>query len=430
VRRYREILEALQPEERKRLELERERMGIALEVRETVPGGTAQAAGRKKEPPVAAGSARVRKAEPRNKKVPYDPRRLPVLDPSGSYSASWVITECMKEFGKSGMVATVDSDLASTSGLEAGLSWADSTKAFNVGVAESNMMNIGEALAVLGYNTWVSTFCPFFDWRVMRRIAIGCQERAEVIESGGWLSEGHNLDLVFLATAPNLETRTNGATHMGNDDSLVFSELAGVKIVDISCPNQLIGFMRWIMEGNKGLVYARIPRAPSGVLYGKDFTFEYGRGYRLRAGAGTSCGGTSAEDAATDAATIVSSGRGVYEALKAAEILEREGMKTAVIDMPTFDPALMLDVYRGGKPVILAEQNNGYLLKMTQELLLRGNAAALGRAGMIIPINCRNDRGERRYVHSATYQQLLDRFGLSPEKLAETVKRSLTGWTP
>lgn len=125
------------------------------------------------------------------------------------------------------------------------------------------MMNVGEALAALGYNTWVSIFCPFFDWRVMRRIAIGYQERREVIESGGWLSDGHNLDLTFLATAPNFETRTNGSMHMGNDDSLVFSEIAQVRIVDISCPNQLMGFMKWVMEGNRGLVYARIMRAAS-----------------------------------------------------------------------------------------------------------------------------------------------------------------------
>ncbi|MDP2790258.1 MAG: hypothetical protein Q8O15_00705, partial [Rectinemataceae bacterium] len=255
---------------------------------------------------------RVGKAEPRDKKIPYDPARLPVLDPSRSYMASWVVTECMKEFGRSGKIATVDADLASTSGLEGGLSWADSTKAFNVGVAESNMMNVGEAMAVLGYNTWVSTFCPFFDWRVMRRIAIGYQERCEVIKAGGWLSDGHNLDLTFLATAPNFETRTNGSTHMGNDDSLVFSEIAHVKIVDISCPNQLIGFMKWVMEGNKGLVYARIMRAASAVIHDKDFVFSYGKGYRIRGGA-------------DDQAVIVSAGRGVHEALSAAAILEKEG---------------------------------------------------------------------------------------------------------
>jgi D-arabinose 1-dehydrogenase-like Zn-dependent alcohol dehydrogenase len=39
----------------------------------------------------------------------------------------------------------------------------------------------GEAFAVMGYNTWVSTFCPFFDWKVLRRIAVGHQERLEAI---------------------------------------------------------------------------------------------------------------------------------------------------------------------------------------------------------------------------------------------------------
>jgi hypothetical protein len=59
----------------------------------------------------------------------------------------------------------------------------------------------------------VSTFCPFFDWKVMRRVAVGHQERLETMAAhDGWLSEGHGLDLTMLATAANLETRTNGAT--------------------------------------------------------------------------------------------------------------------------------------------------------------------------------------------------------------------------
>jgi len=359
------------------------------------------------EPGAARAGSLVRKAEPRDKRVPYDPARLPTLDPSRGYMASWVVTECMKEFGRSGKIATVDADLASTSGLEGGLSWADSTKAFNVGVAESNMMNAGEALAVLGYNTWVSTFCPFFDWRVMRRIAIGYQERTEVIESGGWLSGGHNLDLTFLATAPNFETRTNGSTHMGNDDSLVFSEIAHLKIVDISCPNQLIGFMKWIMEGNKGLVYARIMRAASAVIHGPDFAFAYGTGYRIRGGA-------------DDEAVIVSSGRGVHEALSAAALLEREGIRTGVIDMPSFDPKLMTTLLKSGKLIIEAEQNNGYLYKMTRELLFAEEGT-----GRVLPINALGPNGERQFIHSATYDQLLDHFGLSPAEIAQTIRGEL-----
>ncbi len=118
----------------------------------------------------------------------------------------------------------------------------DQNRALNVGVAEANMMIIGEAFAALGCNAWVSTFCPFFDWKVLRRIAVGHQERLEAMEApDGWLSEGHGLDLTFLATAANFETRTNGATHMGNDDITIFDGIGHLKIIDVSCPQQLLG---------------------------------------------------------------------------------------------------------------------------------------------------------------------------------------------
>ena len=77
--------------------------------------------------------------------------------------------------------------LATTSGLEAGVAAVDQRRALNVGVAEANMMGIGEAFAILGCQTWISTFCPFFDWKVMRRIAVGHQERLEsMAASDGW----------------------------------------------------------------------------------------------------------------------------------------------------------------------------------------------------------------------------------------------------
>src|SRR6202020_290675 len=125
---------------------------------------------------------------------------------------------------------------------------------------------------------WVSTFCPFFDWKVLRRIAVGAQERQEAIDApDGWLSEGHGLDIAFLATAANFETRTNGATHMGNDDSTTFDAVAHLRIIDVSCPQQMLSIMRWVMEGNQGLVYIRVMRTPSSVLYSGNFEFEFGK---------------------------------------------------------------------------------------------------------------------------------------------------------
>ena len=144
--RYQEILASLPSEEATKLAARGKTMGIGGEgaaVDGNHGAGAPSAAAPRGDVPGAG--ARVKKAPPRDKRIPYNPERLPALDPSRSYAASWVVSECMKEFGRSGKVATVDADLASTSGLEGGLSWADSTKAFNVGVAESNMTNIGEA---------------------------------------------------------------------------------------------------------------------------------------------------------------------------------------------------------------------------------------------------------------------------------------------
>ncbi len=95
----------------------------------------------------------------------------------------------MKVFARDSRVVSIDADLASTSGLEAGVASVDQKRALNVGVAEANMMLMGEAFAALGHNTWISTFCPFFDWKVLRRIAVGQQERIEAIEAPDWLAE-------------------------------------------------------------------------------------------------------------------------------------------------------------------------------------------------------------------------------------------------
>ena len=209
------------------------------------------------------GPVLTRRAAKRNKAIQDDAAELPRLDRSRQYAASDVVTAAMKVFAKDPAVVSIDSDLATTSGLEAGVAAVDQRRALNVGVAEANMMLIGEAFAALGCQTWISTFCPFYDWKVMRRVAVGHQERLEsAAMSDGWLSEGHGLDLTMLATAANFETRTNGATHMGNDDCTIFDGLAHVKIIDVSCPQQMLSLMRWIMEGNRGLLYVRVMRTP------------------------------------------------------------------------------------------------------------------------------------------------------------------------
>jgi transketolase len=346
----------------------------------------------------------------RDKRIAYNPELLPTIDARKSYSAATIVTEAMKVFARDKRVVSIDSDLASTSGLEAGVAAVDQQRALNVGVAEANMMLIGEAFAALGNNVWVSTFCPFFNWQVLRRIAVGQQERLEAIDAqDGWLSEGHGLDLTFLATAANFETRTNGATHMGNDDSTTFDAVGQLKIIDVSCSQQMLSIMKWIMEGNRGLVYVRVMRTESAVLYSSDFDFSFGKGHKLR---------TSERDKAV----IVSSGRGVHEALAAASICSARGIEVGVVDMPSVDDALLMELFASGKLLIFAEQNNGYLWQNFLKVLYRNRESVhQGTLKSVLTINTLNSQGEPQFIHSATYEQLTAAFGLTPEAIAGSI---------
>jgi transketolase len=295
---------------------------------------------------------RTKPSPPREKQIRYDKDKLPVLDKSKTYSAHQLIAEAMKVFAQDSRVMSVDSDLASTSGLEAGVSSVDQNRAFNVGVAEANMMLIGEAYASLGYNAWVSTFCPFFDWKILRRIAVGHQERLEVMAvENGWLTEGYGLDLTFLATAADFDTQTNGATHMGNDDALLFDALAHLKIISLSCPQQLL------------------------------------------------------------------------EALTTAGLLEKDGIRARVIDMPSVDAASMENLLDNNIPVFIIEQNNGYLWsKLLREISLKGRTIENDK---IIPINAMNANGAINFIHSGKYEQLISHLGLAPAQLANRIRNKL-----
>jgi transketolase C-terminal domain/subunit len=213
----------------------------------------------------------------------------------------------------------------------------------------------------------------------------------------------------MVATAADLETQSNGATHMGNDDVMLFNEVAQLRIINVSCPQQLLGVVKWIMEGNKGMIYMRVLRAPANAIYDADFTFEFGKSYNL----------VSSENAE---ATIVSSGRCVYEALDAAKKLSEQGINVNVVDMPSIDEAAIVELYQSGKPVFIAEQNNGYLWNHFKRVLFDKETNI--NTQKLIPVNT-TSKGGLHYIHSGTYTELAAHYELDGSHLSERIFKTL-----
>jgi transketolase len=350
---------------------------------------------------------RMKKAPVREKKMCYNESALPVIEANKEYLPGDIIRDTIRTLAQDARIVSIDSDLSTTSGLAAGVGAIDKNRALNVGIAEANMMNIAESFAAAGCNVWTSTFCPFFNWQVMRRIAVSQQERNEDIASGGgWLNTGHGLDITFVATAADLETATNGATHMGNDDIMVMDTVADVKIITASCPRQLLSIMQWIAEGNRGLVYLRVLRAATKVIYPSDYCFQYGAAQVLKEGTDT---------------VLVSYGRGIYECLKAHEKLAAKGINCTVVDMPCFDGDTLAGYYNNGRTIIIIEQNNGYAWQhMLRYFAQQGLPIDTKR---IHAVNTLDSAGRAQFIHSGTYAQLAKKYGLDADAIAESIER-------
>jgi transketolase C-terminal domain/subunit len=196
---------------------------------------------------------------------------------------------------------------------------------------------------------------------------------------------------------------------MGNDDAMLLNEAAHIKIINVSCPQQLLGVMRWIMAGNRGIIYMRILRAPSHVIYEAGFVFEFGKSYTIK-------------NSGKSDAFIVTSGRGVYEAIEATGILNLNGLSVDVVDMPSIDEKAIIELYRSGKPVFIIEQNNGYIWTNMRKILFANELNI--NTQQLIPINTTNN-GELHYIHSGTYPELVAHYGLDSAHISETILKTI-----
>jgi len=90
-------------------------------------------------------------------------------------------------------------------------------------------------------------------------------------------------------------------------------------------------------------------------------------------------------------------------------------MAVGVVDMPSPDEALINELYESGKKVLVAEQNNGYLWTYFRKVLFRRPEV---KTANLIPVNLLGPDGRPRFLHSATYDELLETNGLAPKQLA------------
>lgn len=180
---------------------------------------------------------------------------------------------------------------------------------YNVGIAEQNMFGIAAGLAKCGYIPFATTFSVFASLRALDQIHTDvCYQ---------------NLNVKIVGTHGGTSFGTGGSTHHAIEDFAVIRSLANMTLI---CPADMTetALATRAAVNNYGPYYIRLNRGTNPVVYNtEDYGFEVGKAVRLVEG----------KDA-----TIIACGSCVYQAIKAAEILNDAGIQVRVLNMHTIKP--------------------------------------------------------------------------------------------
>jgi len=160
---------------------------------------------------------------------------------------------------------------------------------------------------------------------------------------------------------------------------------------------------------HRGPVYIRLnsvslPQVSSGV-------FKIGRPEVMRKGSGP--------------IVFIGTGDVVYQCLRASDILQKGGISTSVVSVPTLSPiekGPLIRVLKGARYAVTVETNNinGGLGSCIAEIISEnGLATRLIRKGI-----------NNQYTQSGSYVDLLDKYGLSAERLVSVVLKLAGGFAP
>ena len=258
---------------------------------------------------------------------------------------------------------------------------------FDMGIAEANMMGVAGGMASCGKIPFVSTFAAFATGRAYDQI------RSSICYP--------NLNVKICATHCGITVGEDGATHQMLEDLALMRVLPNMTVI---CPSDDVETKCLIkeIEKIKGPVYVRLARLATQGIYEENQTFEIGKAVQIGEG--------------TDA-TVFATGVVVPEAIKAKEILEKEGIHIRVVDMHTIKPIdkeMIIKSAKETKKLISIEDHSiiGGLGSAISEVLTEEYPCKLVRMGI-----------KDIFGQSGNAVELLKYFGLTSEGIVEMVKK-------
>jgi transketolase len=258
----------------------------------------------------------------------------------------------------------------------------------NVGIAEQDMVGVAAGLANGGRIPFVSAASCFLTARALEQI------KADVAYSF------RNVKLCGMS--PGMAYGELGPTHHSIEDIAWLRAIDNMIIVVPADPIETAAALRWA-AAYEGPVFIRVSRMSVPQVNADDYTFEPGRAVTLLEG---------------NDVTLISNGTVLWRAMVAAEQLAAEGIAARVLSMPTVKP---LDV----DAVVAAAAETAGIVTAEEATTAGGLGGAVAEAVVQHHPTHVTILGVPEFAPTGSAGFLLDRYGMSPEGIADAARQLL-----
>jgi transketolase len=281
-------------------------------------------------------------------------------------------------------VVVLDADLANSTKADKFAKMYPS-RFLQMGIAEQNFVGVAVGLASLGFVPWLSSFTVFFTHRAIDPIRMLVAQTHANVKIG--------------AAYAGLMTGLTGKTHQDVQDLAIMRAMPDMMVLAPADAIEGEATIRWATE-YEGPVYLRLARDASPNVFDETYHFVPGKTISLREGSDV---------------LLISTGPQSVRCLKAAEMLQDQGISAGVLHLPSIKPVNKEEIVSASekvKCVITVEEHSIYagLGGLVAEVLSEVSPRRVIRFGM-----------EDRWGESAPNDYLLDLFQMSPARLSERI---------
>ena len=260
---------------------------------------------------------------------------------------------------------------------------------FSCGIAEANMVGVAAGMAMAGKIPFVSSFSAFVMNKGFEQLRVGVAYP--------------NTNVKVVGTHSGISIGEDGPSQMSVEETALACSLPGFVVLSPADEVATSALLRAAAAHN-GPVFMRTGRVKAPLIYAADHRFEIGKAVEVVAGKDL---------------TIIATGLLVAEAMRAADMLDEEGVSARVVDIHTIKPI-------DREMIRKAAAETGAIVVAEEHLVDGGLGVRVAQVAAELHPCLMEFVGIRdTYAESGAPDELLEKYGLVARDVAAAARKVL-----